>query len=192
MGDPSAIFATISSTLTVINTPYYLVERQPAVIRWQAFNARQNSECPGFLSRPLTVTGIWDKSAGDDGYQAGARVIEFETEPQAAEAYAALSLGQGAGPGECSGLLPEGGVSDYAALSVEHRDPPLTLPAGVDQHNSWLNPPPSSNPDLSAVRAAIAQVDRYVATGYVASRSGPPTPEQMSGLLGAVVERLSG
>lgn len=190
MGDPSAIFAPVSPTLTIIDTPYYLVERQPAIVRWQAYNARPAPECPGFLSRPMTITGMWDKTGGNDEYQSGVRVVEFETEAQAAEAFVALSLEQGAGPGECTGLLPEGGVADYDALSIDHRDPPLALPAAVERHNSWLNPPPPSNPDLTAVRAGIAQVGRYVTSGYVASRTGPPSPEQMGGLLGAVVERL--
>lgn len=189
LGDPAGVFAPFGAGLDVFDTRWFPFRQLPATVRWQAYNQTDNPDCTGFLSRPVTVTGMWDKTANGPGLQTAVSVTEFQTAAQAAEAYVAFSLEQGAADGECFGFV-DGTAEDHDALGVDHTEVGLDLPAN-DGSNNWLGPPPPSTTGFTSVRTGIVRVDDTLVRAYAASAGETVSPETFAALLGGVVDRLS-
>jgi hypothetical protein len=190
--DTAAIFAPLSTTAQVIDSNRFNIGRTPAVVRYQAFNQARTPECMGFMSRPVTVTGLWERAvAPDPNSFAIATVLEFETEAMADEAFIAFSTEQGPTSDECRGFAEPFGVEDYDELDVVHRDPALVaVPAGT-RYNSWLRPT-VDNPGYQYGLAAIAQQDRtLVLLGVLTTAAaGPADPDTAGQTMANLLARV--
>ena len=187
MGDPALVVAPLATGVTTIDQPTFQVERLPARLRWQSFNPRNTPECAIVMSRELTVVGLWEKGGTWPDHQVNMRVVEFEDEAQAREAFSVFSLEQGAGPGECTGFVPP--PPDMDRIDVVHRIPLLDLPEDV-RYNSWVGPPPAGMASMSTVSTAVVQVGPRVALVAVSSGAVPVTTEQMSAFMAGLADRL--
>ena len=189
LGDPNSLVLALGTGLTVVDAPTYPVERLPATLRWQSFNPAGTPECIGLMSRPLTVVGLWEKSAIWPEHQANIRVVRFLNERQASEAFSGLSLEQGVTAGGCRGFARDLPATDPDEVDVVHREPALDLPAGT-RYNTWVGPPPPSMTESTSISSAIVQVGDQVALVAVSSGQDVLTPAQMSGLMTNIVTRL--
>ena len=168
------------------------LKRTPATLRYQAFNPAGTPGCAGFMSRPVTVTGIWDRLTTWRDLLASTTVIDFATAAQADEAFVAFSLGQSPSSDECTGFNDDFGVKDHDQLDVTHQDPPLVgLPDGL-RYNVWLKPAGAEYPQYRFGLAGVVQRDRTLVLFGVLSTAevGPPDVAATSAVLGNVLSRL--
>jgi hypothetical protein len=190
--DTAAIFAPLSTTAQVIDSNRFNIGSTPADVRYQAFNQARTPECMGFMSRPVTVTGLWERAVAPDADSfAIATVLEFETETMADEAFVAFSTEQGPIADECRGFAEPFGVEDYDELDVVHRDPALVaVPAGT-RYNSWLRPA-TDNPQFQYGLSSIAQKDRtLVLLGVLTTAAaGPPDPDTAGQTMANLLARV--
>lgn len=191
IGDPLTLLKKFDPSATAIAQPTYLIERLPAQFRWQSFNPAKNPRCFSFVTWPLTLVGLWEKSSTWPHHQAAVRVLQFASERDATEAYNAFSLEQGIKGEECSGFAENPKPFDHTAVTVRHQAVDLGLADDV-RWNSFVAPPPAGTPELTSVTTAIAQRGDIVTTSYVGSGEAPADPAVLGALLAEVLDRTSG
>jgi len=191
IGDPQDLFGKLDPSATAIAQPTYLVERLPAKFRWQSFNPTKNPHCFSFVTWPLTLVGLWEKAAKWPQHQAAVRVMQFASEQDAKEAFAAFSLEQGIKGDECSGFAEYPKRFDHSAVRVQHHAVDLGLGDDV-RWNSFVAPPPAGTPELDSVTTAIAQRGDFVVTSYVGSGGAPADPAVFGEILSELLHRAEG
>ncbi len=189
LGDGTEVLRPLSPEADVVNLGAQVALKLPARGVWRALNAVDNPECPGFDSPTITVTGMWDKLATWPGGQGGIRVVQLADVDDARWFFNALSLEQGADPGDCVGFARPYGIADTSGARVTHQQPPLDLGDGV-QANSWLQPPPPGSPEFSSVRTFVLHDGTNVIGGAVGVRTGTPDVASIEAALRGVLERL--
>ncbi len=191
LGDPAELVRELDPAATAYAQPSFMVERLPARVRWQSFNASQEPSCLSIVTWPITIDGLWEKGAAWPGHQAYLRVIELTSERDAAEVYSTFSLEQGVSADECTGFAPNPTPFDHDAIDVRHRE--LDIGLGDDvRHNTWIGPAPPGMTDVDSVTSVIAQQGNRVV--LVAITSGPDTvePKAVGSLVGKMLRQLGG
>jgi hypothetical protein len=189
LGDPGALLAPLGDGLQTFDTPSYMVQQLPATIRYEAFNPKRMPSCQGLITPPVTVTGLWEKTARWPGHQAVVRVIEFGTAQEAAVGLTAFSLEQGPEAEECSGFTRDINRTDATRARVTHQDPVLDVPAGIP-YTSWVGPPPPGVTGFQSVTGVVARFDRALVLMAVASTGDVADPARISALLRDMGTRL--
>ena len=141
LNDTNAILSPLGPTPVVAVGQAFYLQRTPATVHYQAFNPNGVSGCGGFMSRAVTIEGLWQRDVTyGPGFADKIIVIQFSNESEAHEAFVGFSIEHGPIRPECSGMKTKFGVADYNRFDVRHEDPELPgLPAGTRQ-NTWLLP----------------------------------------------------
>lgn len=189
LGDPAEIVRMVDPAATAYAQPSFMVERLPARVRWQSFNASQDPACLSIVTWPITIDALWEKGATWPGHQAYLRVVELTSERDAAEVYSAFSLEQGVSADECTGFAPNPTPFDHDAIDVRHREVDIGLDDDV-RHNTWIGPPPPGMTDVDSVTSVIAQKGNRVVLVAVASGPGTVEPAAVGTLVGTMLDRL--
>jgi serine/threonine protein kinase len=191
LGDPTELLGRLGDGAVAFAFPTFTFQQLPAKFRWQAFNPTHHEACSTMVSWPLTLVALWEKGANWPGQQATVRVIEFNSERDATEAFSVFSLEQGAEGDECTGFPTAATPYDHDAIDVRHRAVDLQLPEGV-RYNSWVGPPPVGMADVESVTSAIVQHGKALVLVAVASGTDPVPPADLGGFLQEVTRRLDG
>jgi hypothetical protein len=192
LADSGAVFAPLGGTSSSLpSTATLQLQRTPATLRYEAYNAAPNAGCKAFLSRPVTITGTWGRLVvPKPGVLASVTVVNLQKRAQADEAFVSFSLGQGPTRSECSGFNVGGsGVADYLKLDVRHQDPQLDgLPEDL-RYNVWLSPAGPQYPQYSYGLAGVIQRNRTVVLfGFVTK--DPPDVKAATQVLNNVLDRI--
>ena len=148
--------------------------------------------CAGIMTRPLTVTGSWEKTASSGEQTAVVLVGAFDTERDAAEWAVALATEAGLQDDECTGVRPA--LPDRRSpesLQVSHQDVELPgLPAGAT-YNTWVRPPARDVGGTVWEASALLVRGRYtivVSVRYDVTDGSPP--DALAAIAANVASRL--
>jgi serine/threonine protein kinase len=191
LGDGFEILSILSPTVAIKVDPVPLVTSTPAMVRYQAFNPLDTVTCATHMSRPITVTGVWQRVGTWNGNVIVLRVYQLETEDFAREAYATFSLEQGASASECTGFGHGAVEPDHESISVVHRSPELAGRLRGITANSWLKQRNPLDPAAGLTEGGIAIEDDTVVLFAVLWGNGTvPDHDALSRVVVETVERL--
>ena len=189
LNDTNAILAPLGPAPVVVGSLAFNLQRTPATLHYQAFNPNGSTNCGGFMSRAVTIEGLWQRDVTyGPGSAAKINVIQFSSESEAHEAFVGFSVEQGPIGPECSGMKRKFGVADYNKLDVRHEDPELPgLPDGTRQ-NAWLLPVTGKVPGYDFALATVAQKGKFVVLLGVIKSAAAGTPDAAG--TGAVIANI--
>ena len=192
LADAEAIMEPLGPQVVVADLPTREFTAFPAVARYQGFNPVAGATgCAGIMTRPLTVTGSWEKTASSGEQTAVVLVAAFDTERDAAEWAVALATEAGLQNEECTGFdLPPDRRSPES-LQVSHRDVELPgLPDGTT-YNTWVRPPARDVGGTVWEASALLVRGRYtivVSVRYDVTDGSPP--DALAAIAANVASRL--